>query len=346
MMPALSYIIPVFNGGKCVSYCLDSIYSLPLHEEEFEVVVIDDCSTDDTLQVLRDYASKHSNMFVLHQEVNQRQGAARNRGIDVAKGEYIAFCDADDTIVAGGVMNALKAVSETKVDICYFDFEYEQSRGVWQRFQMPFETHNTVLSGRDYLENYYTCYYNAPWRCLYRADFLRETDIRFEECVRWEDCDWTVKVYAKAKQIQFVDGVGYRYAYGAGSVSHHRMSGGAIADNIYAGLRLMEYGDEIREELSGLSKVVTDEGRYGYVHNMIRLRNLTKYPLKEIKALYDVLGVKRRQQLLRFDWPLWDALFLKHRIITMIILFVGRPLTLLGRGGMKIIRKSRRRLEK
>ena len=74
------------------------------------MIVVDDCSTDNTLDALNDYASKHSNMVVLHQEVNQRQGAARNRGIDVAKGEYIAFCDADDTIVANGVMNALRAV--------------------------------------------------------------------------------------------------------------------------------------------------------------------------------------------------------------------------------------------
>lgn len=339
--PFLSVITPVFNGFSCIRRCLDAIYSLPLCEDGFEVIIVDDCSTDNTLEALNEYASRHSNMVVLHQEVNQRQGAARNRGIDVAKGEYIAFCDADDTIVADGMMNALNAVSETKADICYFDFEYETSDGAWQVFEMPKETRNTILTASDYLNIYYTCYYNAPWRNLYRTDFLRKTGVRFVEGVRWEDCDWTVKVYAQAKTIQFVDGVGYRYAYGIVSVSHHWMSGGAMAEKVYAGLRLMEYGDDIRDELSGLSKIVTDEGRYRYVQDVIRLRNLTKYPLKEIKALYDDLDVKRRRQLLRFGWPLWDKLFLKRRIITLIILCVGHPLTLLGRGTMKVIRNNR-----
>lgn len=104
------------------------------------------------MQVLRTYASKHPNMIVLNQEVNQRQGAARNRGIDVAKGEYIAFCDADDTIVAEGVMNALKAVAQTKADICYFDFEYEQPAGEWHFWEMPKETRNAIMSSGEYLE--------------------------------------------------------------------------------------------------------------------------------------------------------------------------------------------------
>lgn len=338
-MPVLSYIIPVFNSGKCVSYCLDSIYSLPLHEGEFEVIVIDDCSTDDTLQVLMDYVSKHSNMIVLHQEVNQRQGAARNRGIDMARGTYVAFCDADDTIVAEGVVNALKAVSETKADICYFDFEYEQSESVWHRFQMPSETHNTILSGRDYLENYYTCYYNAPWRCLYRTVFLRETNIRFVEGVRWEDCDWTVKVYAKAKQIQFVDGVGYRYAYNAGATSKQRTPE-AMSERIYAGLRLMEYGTEIGKALPNLSKVISDEGSNYYVIDTIRLRNLTKYSFRQVKELYSHLGEERRTALSKYSWDKWEILFLNHMKFSLFLLFWLCPMASTGRKAVRLIRNS------
>lgn len=338
-MPVLSYIIPVFNGGKCVNYCLDSIYSLPLHEEEFEVIVIDDCSTDDTLQVLRDYASKHSNMTVLHQEVNQRQGAARNRGIDVAKGEYIAFCDADDTIVAGGVMNALKAVSETKADICYFDFEYEQPMGEWHLLEMPKETRNAIMSSAEYLEKYYTCWYNGPVRNLYRRDFLQSTGICFVEGVRWEDCDWTVKVYAKAKQIQFVDGIGYRYAYNAGATSKQRTPE-AMSERIYAGLRLMEYGSEIVATLPRLSKVLSDEGRNYYVNDTIRLRNLTKYSFRQVKELYSHLGEERRTALSKYSWNKWETLFLNHKKFSLFLLYLLCPMASTGRKVVRMIRNK------
>lgn len=339
MVPVLSYIIPVYNGGKCISFCLDNVYSLPLYEEEFEVIVVDDCSTDDTMQVLRDYASKHSNMIVLHQEVNRRQGAARNRGIDVAKGEYIAFCDADDTIVAEGVMNALKAVSDTKADICYFDFEYEQPMGEWRRFQLPSETHNKILSAHDYLENYYTCYYNAPWRCLYRADFLREINVRFMEDVRWEDCDWTVKVYAKAKQIQFVDGIGYRYASNENSTSKLRTPE-AMSERVYAGLRLMDFGDEISTTFPKLSKIVSEEGRNYYVANTIRLRNLTKYNVLQIKEFYSRLGEKRRTALLKYSWSGWETLFLNNKKVSLFLLLWLCPMASIGRKVVRLVRKS------
>ena len=340
--PFLSVITPVFNGFSCIRRCLDAIYSLPLCEDGFEVIIVDDCSTDNTLEILNDYASKHSNMVVLHQEVNLRQGAARNRGIDIAKGEYIAFCDADDTIVADGVMNALKAVSETKADICYFDFEYETSDGAWQLFEMPKETRNIILSASEYLNNYYTCYYNAPWRNLYRTDFLRKTGVRFVEGVRWEDCDWTVKVYAQAKDIQFVDGVGYRYAFNEKSVSKQR-SVKAMSERVYAGLRLIKLGDEVREQMPSLSKTLSDEGKNYYVDDTIRLRNLTKYSSKQCAELVENIGKDHLDALAHYSWPAWDSFFINRRHLSGFFLLFACPLAGVGRKIVNTLRAIRKR---
>ena len=106
----LSYIVPAYNAASYIPKTLDGIFALPLEEDELEVIVIDDCSIDDTLEVLNNIKQKHPNMVVLHQETNQRQGAARNRGIEIARGEYIAFCYFYDEIVADGVLKALYAV--------------------------------------------------------------------------------------------------------------------------------------------------------------------------------------------------------------------------------------------
>ena len=98
-MLKLTYIVPAYNASASIQRTLDSIFSLPLSKSEYEVIVVDDCSTDDTLDVLVGMQKTHSNLIVLHQDTNQRQGAARNRGIEKAKGKYIAFCDADDCLV-------------------------------------------------------------------------------------------------------------------------------------------------------------------------------------------------------------------------------------------------------
>lgn len=81
----ISFIIPVFNGQKTIKRCLDSIYHIGISSNSFEVLVIDDCSTDFTTTIVDEYASHHSNLVLIRQTSNHRQGAARNRGISLAR---------------------------------------------------------------------------------------------------------------------------------------------------------------------------------------------------------------------------------------------------------------------
>lgn len=336
--PKISIIVPVYNASSYILRTLENIFMLPLEESEFEVIVIDDCSTDSTLEILTELRSSHPNLFVLHQDYNQRQGAARNRGIDVAKGEYIAFCDADDEVVAEGVINALWAVEKSHADICYFDFEYEKPNGEWQLFEMPQETRNIILAASDYLNNYYTCYYNAPWRNLYRTEFLRKTGIRFVEGVRWEDCDWTVKVYAKAKEIQFVDGVGYRYIWNEAATSK-QVDAQAMVEQLKAGIRLNIFACEIRPSLPELSKVLAEEAKCRYIVQNIRLRNLTKYSVSDMRYVYNNVSASEWEEIGMLRLPMWETIVVKHHILTLLILFVACPVAVIGRKVMDIKRR-------
>ena len=326
----LSYIIPVYNGEKSIPQTLDSIFAIGLKESDIEIIVIDDCSTDNTRDVLNDIQKAYSNLVVLHHEQNQRQGAARNRGIEIARGEYIAFCDADDEVVPEGVLNALQAVEKSHADICYFEFEYERPDGEWQLFGMPQETHDTILAASDYLNKYYTCYYNAPWRCLYRTDFLKNIGIRFVEGVRWEDCDWTVKVYARAKEIQFVNGIGYRYHWNEQATSQ-LTDVQAISEQLMAGVRLNVFAKEIQFSLQGLSLTIADEGKYRYIVNNIRLRNVTKYSFSQIKKIYNLVSVNDWKVISNLHLPVWERIFVKYHSLSLIVLSLACPIASLGR---------------
>ena len=326
----LTYIVPAYNCQDFITDCLKGIYSLPLTEEELEVIVVDDCSTDNTLGVLEKYASGHSNMKVLHQERNQRQGAARNRAIDMARGEYIAFSDADDAVVVEGVMNALAAVSQTSADICYFDFEYEQPRGKWNLFAMPEGARNVVMSSQEYLEEYYTCWYNAPWRNLYRRQWLQALGERFVEGLRWEDCDWTVRVYSKAAQVQFVEGVGYRYAFNENSTCAQTPTPQALSEQLMAGLRLLAFADEVRPRLPRLAATLSDEARTRYV-GVLRLRNLSKYSKASVSHIYTSLGSEKRKQLAQYHFTRWIDFVLNHKNIVLSLWALAYPITRLGR---------------
>ena len=335
----LSIIIPVYNASQYIIRCLDSIYAIGLRELDFEIIVIDDCSTDDTFDILQDYAFKHANMRVCRQPENRRQGAARNRGIDLASGNYITFCDADDYMLAEGVMNALHAVEKSHADVCYFEMEYQNgSDDAWHLVEMPEATHNTIMSSKEYLENYYSCYYNGPVRCLYRTEFLKGTHIRFVEGVRWEDCDWTVKVYAKANEIQFVDGVGYRYAWN-GTATSKQADAQAMVEQLKAGIRLAIFAEEIKTSLTGLSEVLLEEARYRYVIQNIRLRNLTKFSASDIRYVYNNVSASEWEEIDMLCLPMWERLVVQYHTLALLILCAACPLAAIGRKVMELKRK-------
>lgn len=330
-------MIPAYNASSSIEKCLVSIYLISGSGLAFEVIVIDDCSTDNTLGILEHYATTHPNLLIRAQKRNQRQGAARNVGIDLATGEYIAFVDADDTIVVEGVLNAFKAVKISNADICYFDFEYEMPRDTWHVFPVPSRIRNSILTSADYLNNYYTTSFNGPCRNLFRHSLLRNTGIRFCEGVRWEDCDWTVKVYSRAETIQFVSGVGYRYSFSECSSSRQQTST-ALAERLYAGLRLIEFSKEVQSQLPGLSETLYEEGRDVYVKDSIRFRRLTKYSAKSIIALYKRLGRERCRRLLKFQWSFWESFFLKNHLLSFLILSSAYPFAAAGRWIIRSLR--------
>ena len=94
-MIKVSLILPVYNTGKYLRQCLESIENQTL--KNFEVFCVDDGSTDDSVEIISEYVKKDSRFHLLEQK-NAGGGAARNHGMEAAKGEYLAFLDSDDFI--------------------------------------------------------------------------------------------------------------------------------------------------------------------------------------------------------------------------------------------------------
>ena len=93
----LSIIIPVYNGEKCIARCLDSILGQDCLDIPFEIIIIDDGSKDKTSEICKIYKKQHDNITIIFQK-NSGVSVARNKGIEIAKGEWITFCDCDDTV--------------------------------------------------------------------------------------------------------------------------------------------------------------------------------------------------------------------------------------------------------
>ena len=115
----ISVIMPVYNTGKYLERCLNSIINQTY--TNWELIAVNDGSTDNSLEILKSYAQKDNRIIVLEQE-NQGQSVARNNGIKVAKGEYILMMDSDDLLIDNKIGILLDIAIRNKPDILTADF--------------------------------------------------------------------------------------------------------------------------------------------------------------------------------------------------------------------------------
>lgn len=190
----ISVVIPVYNAAPYLAECLASILSqLP---DDAEVVCVDDGSTDASLAILDEFARKDSRICVIRQD-NQGQGAARNRGLAISKGEFVYFADADDALTSDFTFEQL--VNEMRhhdLDVLFFDAETEfdeaaksPESAALARYYIRRHDYSSVYSGADLFARFVANheFVVSPPLMLLRRAFLLENSLRFPEGCYYED---------------------------------------------------------------------------------------------------------------------------------------------------------------
>lgn len=202
----LSIIIPAYNIENYIVYCLNSLYNQNIDQKNFEVIIINDGSTDNTLSIASEYAKTHSNI-IIHTQINSGVGAARNRGLDFAKGEYIYFIDPDDYLATGVMKTILNTSSEIDVDILAFNSLSTNKYSLFNSNASKGEIE--IFTGIEYIG--LKKFKNEIWWYIIRRDFLIKTGIRFIEGRWMEDAIFTASLFIEAEQIGYLDFDAHRH---------------------------------------------------------------------------------------------------------------------------------------
>ena len=208
-----SIIIPAYNAEAYLSRCLDSIFAQEF--EDYEVIVIDDGSTDGTPAVL----NRYSQVKVISQD-NHGMATARNRGLEAAQGEYILFIDSDDRLCT----NALDTLAPQLdgEDIVGFGTQiYNENTGTYT--DNPVQP-TAVMSGWDYFNRYRLeatpVHFVCIWQRAYRRGFLNENHLRFVDGLRRAEDDlFTTMAMLRAASIQTISDCLYIYHVRQGSIT-------------------------------------------------------------------------------------------------------------------------------
>lgn len=343
----ISFIIPAYNASDTIVRCLDSIYKLSLIRDEFEVIVIDDASMDDTCDVVERYVRDvlcvnsdvcNSNLTLLRQLKNHRQGAARNRGVSVAKGDYICFVDADDTVTVG-IIKALRLAKEKDSDMVALHYGNANEDGeVTSEAEYLSFTESQVFTGIQ-MQNFHPYWCSAPWAFIYNKEFLQRIDYPFAEGVLFEDSDFVAVHLYYAQKICYSRELGYIAIYREGSTTRST-SYKNLVDYILLGTRMLALYDRIigervndveNESVSMFAEGILEGACFNVERSCRRLFKLGSQ--KEVRAYYDRLDahVKRNdlckeERLKKYYWNAWTALCLAHKNVAIAILICVFPI--------------------
>ncbi len=278
----ISFIIPVYNGRETIIPCIESIRA-QMEGKDYEIIVVDDCSTDNTRDVISEYAKSCNQVKLFCQPKNRRQGAARNRGLKEAKGDYITYIDADD-LVLDGFAKALGIAEETKADMVYGYMEIEKPDGIY--IHKLSEDPKVIMSGKKFGERYCAdgVFYYPP-SYIYKRSFMEQINTPFVEERQHEDRDWLASVLVQAESVAVCPYTTYRYTMNPNSTCHG-LRYSTICDHVASGIRHIDLSEQLKTDCPKLSATLYAFGMEE-IHHSIRLRNLTKFPWPDNKHLYD-----------------------------------------------------------
>lgn len=205
----ISVIIPLFNEEKHISECINSIITQTL--DGIEIICIDDESVDSTIQILETYTKIHKNFHLIKQK-HGGVGSARNKGIETAKGEFLAFMDADDFYPDCNVLEILydKAI-ENNLPLCGGGLDHIFTDGMIGKD--PFKLNKIYNKEGKY--KYHNMDFESGWqRYIYNRKFIINNGIRFKNYKVGEDSLFLLTVLAIADEYYYIPKVVYNYRVG------------------------------------------------------------------------------------------------------------------------------------
>jgi len=213
----LSVVVPYYHVEKYIGACL--ALAAKLDDGQCEVLLVDDCGSDGSAAVAQEYCASHQNFRIIRRAENGGLSAARNSGLDEAKGEYVYFLDSDDLPEPDAILALAKAAREKTLDIAKARFVYFDDETDEETPGPAIEKMDVVTGGALFASQCREGKYEPMvWQCVYRRAFLEENNLRMAEGLLFEDELFQAPALLLAKRAAAFESVILRYRQRAGSI--------------------------------------------------------------------------------------------------------------------------------
>lgn len=290
----LSFIVPIYNGEDYLEQCLNSLLAQDISFGEYEIVCVDDCSKDNSKEIVKAYQRRYSNIILLEHSINKLASTACNTALKVVRGEYIWFVGQDDLIESNCLRSLLDICFENSLDVLPFNYKRIDEENSILDSNIVFEN-SPVMDGDSFIHKYFHsnfCFYllGYEWRALFRKSFLDERKVFLKDGIVFEDTIYFLKAILFSSNIMSLDKELYKYRVNSNSVTqkfNNIISGFHIYEYAFvAGNEVEEFATDIKERDAYISDVLINKASWYYNSFVLKL---IKTSIKEKCYFYELV---------------------------------------------------------
>ena len=326
----LTIIIPCYNVEKYIAECLDSIYNQDIKWNDYEIICVNDCSTDSTRELIVRYQEAHDNLRLINHSVNKKQGGARNTGLKVANGEYIWFIDSDDYIKPNVLNKLLSICIDNQLEVLQFNYDKVSSQNVYQYTKK--NVYDTVamtgvefanLLGNEFLNKYDLSVCSR----IVKTEFIRKQNIQFLENTIFEDLEFSLRTFLLSNKIQAISDSYYCYRNNPESTMNEISK---VVNGKYIFQTCLIIGKGIIDLSDDLKKIDQETSRIIFESGVWRINKMTKPIMKASnKERIEFYSLLKDNKVLKNDIYLYlnktNRINVMNELIVRNVLFITTP---------------------
>ena len=221
MNPKISVILPIYNVGKYLEQCINSIINQTIGFNNIELIMVDDGSTDDSYEIMKKYNKKYENVKIFrYDEKSGSAGRPRNKGIEMAVSKYLMFCDPDDFFSIDAFEQMYNEIEEKNADFIIANWSNANEDGIpWEKPKFDINRFKKFkLSVNDYKDSFYIMN-SSMCNKIFNTSFIKNNKIVCLEGIPGEDTYFSMTAFLKAKNVYYLPIVMYYYRQRSTSVS-------------------------------------------------------------------------------------------------------------------------------
>lgn len=320
-MKNISIIIPNYNSGTYIKKCIDSLL-----EQEYkisEIIIVDDCSTDESKTIVKEYAQKNKNIILLENKKNMGVAYSRNRGIENAKSEYIMFCDSDDWYEKKATKIMIEKIENEEADFVFAGYYITHKDG--RKIKVKYSNFNNVEIDKENCIKYLPITSSSK---LIKKSIFIEHNIKYPEGIK--NCEELSVIPVAgfwAKKVVYIDECLYNYYQRENSASNHKLQDLNFYDITYDRFK----NSLPQEYIKSINIRMVEHMLYSKTYSLIKEKHSKEEIIKNINKCKKDLNGQDISMILK-QFPIRKRIFLIFALLKLIF-----PLKLYVKLQQKII---------